>query len=354
MKRVYLHIGLHKTGSTRLQMSLAASGARLAERGVLYPQAGRPTRPGTAHHLLAWDVSDRRALLAERVVEPGLARRGAVAEAIRAELEGGPEQVAILSSEELDGCDAAAIASIRDALGDVRIVPVVFLRNYADLLESYYGYMLAHHHETASAKRFLAAHRSVFDVVALVERWSQAMGSPVIAIDYDDPAIRRDVFAAFTGAIGIGAADLPHDTAMVNAARPAPVALLARYAKTAGLPGSSVGRWAGRVSRSTGAAARHQPMRLIDAPLRARLVDAYARDVARLHEIASGRSEGEGSVRLVGRFERTGGQQAVSVPLVTLPRALAFVARHGRVRALPGYPVVKSLLGAGRASGEDA
>ncbi len=48
---IVLHIGVHKTGSTALQATLAAARADLADRGVLYP--GRDE----AHHAAAWAVT---------------------------------------------------------------------------------------------------------------------------------------------------------------------------------------------------------------------------------------------------------------------------------------------------------
>jgi hypothetical protein len=50
-----LHIGTHKTGTSSIQGSLAASADRLLEDGILYPRAGRlRTRP--QHANLAWEA----------------------------------------------------------------------------------------------------------------------------------------------------------------------------------------------------------------------------------------------------------------------------------------------------------
>lgn len=50
-KRVYLHIGAPKTGTTYLQAVLARSRQGLRDRGVLYPPA-----VADAHHTAAWDL----------------------------------------------------------------------------------------------------------------------------------------------------------------------------------------------------------------------------------------------------------------------------------------------------------
>jgi hypothetical protein len=60
MPRLYVHCGLHKTGTTALQDFLAAQAATLARAGVLYPRAGRPGVAGGQHNI-AWRLAgDRR------------------------------------------------------------------------------------------------------------------------------------------------------------------------------------------------------------------------------------------------------------------------------------------------------
>ena len=55
-RRVFLHIGLHKTGTTYLQGVLRANRRRLAELGVFYPGGkGQPT-----HTFAVYDLFGRR------------------------------------------------------------------------------------------------------------------------------------------------------------------------------------------------------------------------------------------------------------------------------------------------------
>jgi len=52
-KKLFLHIGRHKTGTSSLQNFFTQKSDLLAERGILYPQTGRKTphgTPATAHH----------------------------------------------------------------------------------------------------------------------------------------------------------------------------------------------------------------------------------------------------------------------------------------------------------------
>ena len=53
MKKIFLHIGLHKTGSSSLQAFLYKNADKLRDYGYLYPKMGIPFK-GEAHHNLAW------------------------------------------------------------------------------------------------------------------------------------------------------------------------------------------------------------------------------------------------------------------------------------------------------------
>ena len=55
-KRVFLHIGTHKTGTTAIQAFLMKNEQGLRQQGILFPVSGRPERDasvGFGHHLLA-------------------------------------------------------------------------------------------------------------------------------------------------------------------------------------------------------------------------------------------------------------------------------------------------------------
>jgi hypothetical protein len=60
-RRVLLHAGLHKTGSTALQQFLSSATATLRARGLLYPVSGRSADYPLGHHNIAWQLAgDRR------------------------------------------------------------------------------------------------------------------------------------------------------------------------------------------------------------------------------------------------------------------------------------------------------
>lgn len=61
MRRVFIHCGLHKTGTTALQQFLVSAAPSLLQLGTLIPKAGRLDHFGGGHHNIAWHLTrDRR------------------------------------------------------------------------------------------------------------------------------------------------------------------------------------------------------------------------------------------------------------------------------------------------------
>src|ERR1044072_876913 len=105
MRRCFLHLGTHKTGTTSLQALLNESYLKLRELGYLYPRAGRPPEVPFGHHNIAWEISGDRGFRAEN---------GGI-EDLLAEIKGVPHDV-IISSEDFEcslGRDGALPEFIR-------------------------------------------------------------------------------------------------------------------------------------------------------------------------------------------------------------------------------------------------
>lgn len=56
MRRCFIHIGTHKTGTTSIQHLLDRTSSSLLQRGYFYPQVGRP-EGFSGQHNLAWEIS---------------------------------------------------------------------------------------------------------------------------------------------------------------------------------------------------------------------------------------------------------------------------------------------------------
>lgn len=187
-KRLILHVGQSKTGTSTIQDFLAHNRRRLArEAGILYPQAGRQ---GAAHHRIAalflpagnagWirreDEASLRASLAEEV-----ARAGA--------------STVVISSEAL--FNARSIADVRDFCAGFTVEILVILRRQDRWLDSLYQHQLKVGETELEPQPWLTARLSTLDYAARVGRWADVFGDAHVRIGVFEPANLADGLMAF-------------------------------------------------------------------------------------------------------------------------------------------------------------
>jgi hypothetical protein len=133
---LFLHAGLHKTGTSALQVALHSHAERLKTVGILYPVSGIPEELD-GHHNLAWEmVRDRRFRT----------RFGTIDDTAREiAAHGGP---AILSSEDfetlLDRPGAFNAIVEHPSLAGHRLVLVVYLREQSAYFRSLFLELTGH------------------------------------------------------------------------------------------------------------------------------------------------------------------------------------------------------------------
>lgn len=146
-KRVYLHVGAPKTGTTFLQQVLAKNQSLLAEHAVLYPYEAQG--------------ESRSAMLDFRKLGRGGSRKHAGAwERIAGRVRAWEGSTAIVSHELLGGADAASIEAGVAALQPADVHVVFSARDLARQLVSDWQEQVKHKH-TVTLERF------VDDLVAL-------------------------------------------------------------------------------------------------------------------------------------------------------------------------------------------
>ncbi len=197
-RRLILHIGPHKTGSSALQRHLALNRRALAARGVTFP---RPVRP------VGWLGSVHRDLCEPQTAAELQALVAAYAERIDAS----GAETAILSAEGLGAAQrdhTAALARLGDAF-DVRVI--TFVRRMDFFLESLYR-QLIRNQNSLDRREFRPfanwrLNNGQTDRVALLDRWEMAFGAgSVVAIPYEPAVPGFDVIDRFAAAAGLQAA----------------------------------------------------------------------------------------------------------------------------------------------------
>lgn len=241
MPRVYVHIGLHKTGTTAVQHGLIRNRAALMESGFHYPMTLGPSlipeQNIFGHHMVAWSLYRRKHYL------PAFAQirdRDEVRDILRLEIA--RAENTILSSEAFDCLTLEEIQDLKSMLG-CEIVPVIFLRQFAELMESAYRTTVMHSQHIGTADEFVTRQRTRLDYLQLAKDWLSVSNGQVILLDYDDPDVRSDALGAFLAAIGTDIETAPQETSL-NRSFPAHVCELVRLMKANGCSQADALKWA--------------------------------------------------------------------------------------------------------------
>jgi hypothetical protein len=134
-RRILIHAGLHKTGTTSLQQFLSLVTRELREQNVLYPSAGQPAEFPGGHHNVAWQLAgDRRFRTAAGTLDD-----------VAAEISAFPGDV-ILSSEDfetiLGSPERLSPLLNHQLLSKHSFTLVFYVREQASYLESLFFEML--------------------------------------------------------------------------------------------------------------------------------------------------------------------------------------------------------------------
>ena len=211
-RRLLLHVGTVKTGSTSLQAYFAEHQQALAEVGWCYlPAAGRPDRRDLAAACISIDDQRDELLRARCLVEPQ--QRLAFRQQVRAELEAQlkvvpPELGVILSSEHfhLSLQRPEEIQTLKQLLLELGFEVqqvVIYLREPLALIESLFSTMVR-----AGDQRPLPADPTdsfvqlICDHPASLQRWRQVFGEGVVQARLFPPRAGMSLSADFLQLLG--------------------------------------------------------------------------------------------------------------------------------------------------------
>ena len=187
-RRVLLHCGLHKTGSSALQYFFCFAAGLLRARGILYPVTGRPPAVRNAQHNIAWQLAgDAR-------FDP----RAGTVDDLAAEIGAFPGD-AIVSSEDFESLletpERLAPLLRHPALRGHAFTLLIYLRDQASYLEALFPELLRHDLTITPAEMYDriiargalrdAARVFQFDYAALLARLRRLTGAEVALRAYD-------------------------------------------------------------------------------------------------------------------------------------------------------------------------
>lgn len=211
MTTVYLHIGVHKTGTTAIQRVLTECRQRLLDADVLVPETGRAM--GSTHQL-AWVLSPdcpEWYPLSPDSPEQLFAR-------LRDECERSGKSKIILSSEDFSLLDMAAASQgsldmLKRLLAPWQVKVILYLRPQADYLTAFYN-QVHKANDTRFADRSVDGIRQALDGVLhydqLVQRWQNSFGADnVVVRAFNERKQAGDIAEDFLAQCGIDIGELP-------------------------------------------------------------------------------------------------------------------------------------------------
>jgi hypothetical protein len=196
VKRLILHIGTHKTGTTSLQKHLAEADKEGQLQGVLYPRTGRPSdHHGLAQHQLAWSLHPHP-------VGPA-PPAGELFAALAAEMAASEASTVVLSSEDLS--ELPEPGQLAALLPKAHVHIYVCLRPQEEYFNAKYQTLLLHYGEQQSAAQFFRTRMEEGDYDQLLRRWRRAfpMARLTVRLFEKGAPVRSDIVADFRRVMGL-------------------------------------------------------------------------------------------------------------------------------------------------------
>ncbi len=170
MKKLFLHIGPLKTGSTTIQSFLSYNIENLRNYGYLYPQTGRPPKKSpfqhSAQHNLSWLI------IKSKKANPAF---GTWKEAHK-EIENSNLDNIIISSEFFEFANTKQIGILKSKLESYEVKILIYVRRQDLRLESLYTQSVKHGVCGTDILSFIERRKERSDYYKLIEPWKQAFG----------------------------------------------------------------------------------------------------------------------------------------------------------------------------------
>ncbi len=172
-KQCYIHIGIHKTGTTSLQKMLAWNRAYLARKGLLYPK--QCTWRG-GHHNLAWEIfGDARSHK----------KYGSIKE-LKTEIEKNDQSICLLSSEDFSRFGLPHKKKLRDHFKKYHPKIIVYIRNQFDYIVSSWSTVVRNETTGSKFKEYynfcMKKRLNLLDYAMFLDEWAQVFGKENLII----------------------------------------------------------------------------------------------------------------------------------------------------------------------------
>ena len=206
MKKLYLHIGLGKTGSSALQSWLSLNAEALAKQGIDYADTVPEIKYGES-------LSGNGKLLHEACISLDFVE---VEKLITSTYFFSPEnKVAIISCELFQGIRPTTVLKIREICesNGIEIRVIAYVRSAYEVLYSTYIQFVKRSSYTHSFGE-KDSDTSLSTLVDYLKRYREVYGENLILLNYDEA--KKDICASFSAATGINSRGLKKLKQKVN------------------------------------------------------------------------------------------------------------------------------------------
>lgn len=229
-KKIIIHIGPPKTGSTSIQDMLNSNQCQLAQQGFLYPLSGRVSEAGyymvnrfdrrvkyrsplNSHRVLAWSLDDR--------VE-GL-NADSVWQSLIEEIEASTTHTIILSAEAFAQLSKEKIYRIANYLKAYKVQIVAYKRDYLSHALSMYTQNVKRGRVYSSFGKFIRVREErLFDLPQIVSNWSEAFGKECFHIKNFDTIKKQGLTLDFLIYMGLSAEESASISSNTGKKNPSP------------------------------------------------------------------------------------------------------------------------------------
>lgn len=209
-RRIFLHIGTHKTATTTIQKGCCDHRAALLEAGWLYPTTGMYIY---GQHNVAWEMCSGHPQPWNHVNYWVRYRPewGGMQQLLD-EIENSTAPNVIISSEDFDGLQTERIFQLRDRLKDFQVEVIVYLREQASFLQSAWAQFVKSGYIVESFPAFVDRMLASGDEVlryfgaydAFLQPWMDAFGADSVhPRQFSRDVFRGHVFHDFLACCGV-------------------------------------------------------------------------------------------------------------------------------------------------------
>lgn len=187
MKKLILHIGYNKTGTTAIQKGFNYNRKPLERHGIFYPIRCRGKRKSPAHHSLAESLLFRINKPLPDFVNTKIYSKYPFDhywKLLKEELSQSRAQTVFISSEAFSRLrgNPAQMEFIKDQLKDYHLRILVYLRSQPEFLESAYNQSVKRGRETRTVDELIQSGWMNIDYFKELELWASVFGSENIIV----------------------------------------------------------------------------------------------------------------------------------------------------------------------------